>query len=105
VDSGGGISPVFFFVGVGVTAAIGGGVIASGVDTLALNDDYMSGDDSARDPGQAAQLRTNILVGAMGGAAVATLFLGIFADWGGPSASTRPTVAIGPGFIGVTGRY
>jgi hypothetical protein len=97
-----GISPVFFGVGAGVTAALGATLIWSGVDT-------------ETNPGPAAvmaacfgkgtscplyqtalgkQVRTDALIGATLGAAAVTVVLGIFTRWGGakkPPPPVEPT--------------
>lgn len=85
------IHPAFFFVGLAVTAGLGGTTIWSGVDTL--ND---PGTDRVREEcagqgeecqlykdAQAKELRTNALIGATAGAAAITLVLGIVGNWGG----------------------
>jgi hypothetical protein len=74
------LAPVFFWVGVGTTVALGGATIWSGVDTL-----KNPGPDAVRDgcvglgescelyrEGQRKELRTNVLVGISAFAAVAT---------------------------------
>lgn len=79
-DGSGGLSPVWFWAGVAVTAALGAGAIASGVDTQNQHDDFVarpSRDASAS--GQSAETRTNVLLGVTGGAAAVTLALGLFA--------------------------
>lgn len=74
-----GVSPAWFWAGVAVTAAVGAGAIASGVDTLNKHDDFAAkpSRDGSTD-GQSAQTRTNVLLGATGAAAAVTLALGLF---------------------------
>ncbi len=86
---GHGISPGWFFAGLGVTAALGGGAIASGVDTLAKHAAFERGEDVSS-AGQAAQLRTNVLLFSCAGAGVATAAIGIFAvNWRGSPAGPK----------------
>ncbi len=83
-----GISPAWFWVGCGVTAAIGAGAIASGVDTLAKHDDFITGRTDDPTSGKAAQTRTNLLFGVTGAAALAVTGVGIFAvQWRSRSPS------------------
>lgn len=78
-----GLHPAIFGVTVGLFAVAGGVTIWSGVDTLSLNDRYLEeGDDAAREPGMAAQDRTNVLIGVTIGGAIATTLVAIFTDWG-----------------------
>jgi hypothetical protein len=112
-----GIHPAFFGVGLGLTAAAGGVLAWSGVDTL-----QNPGPDKVRQAcagkgtdcpeyklGQENQLRTNILVGVTAGVGAATVLLAIFTRWSGSKepakAAVLPTVAVtdrGAAF-GVTG--
>ncbi len=77
-----GISPAWFVVGAVGTAALAGVTIWSGIDTLDKHDAFLSGDDGLLEPGQDAQLRTNILLGATLLSAAGTAVTGIFVDWG-----------------------
>jgi hypothetical protein len=83
------IHPAFFFVGLGVTAGVGGATIWSGIDTI--ND---PGTDRVRvecagqgeacqlyQDAQAKEVRTNALIGATAGAAAVTMVLGIVSKW------------------------
>ncbi|NUO49213.1 MAG: hypothetical protein HOV80_10195 [Polyangiaceae bacterium] len=86
-----GISPAWFVVGAVATAALAGVTIWSGVDTLDRHDAFMDGDDSAKAPGEDAQLRTNLLLGGTLLSAAGTAVTGIFVDWGGaPAQSALP---------------
>ncbi len=79
-----GPSPVWFWVGVGLTGASLGGTIASAVDTASKREDFEAAPSRRlADAGEAAQLRTNALIGVTAGLAVVTGVLGIFVvDWG-----------------------
>lgn len=83
------IHPAFFFVGLGITAGLGGATIWSGIDTI-----NEPGTDRVRQEcaGQGEtcplyqealdkELRTNVLIGATAGAAAVTLVLGIVGKW------------------------
>lgn len=81
-----GLSPVYFWVGLGTTAALGGATIWSGIDTLnnpgpaAVRTGCVGQGESCslyRD-GQRAELRTNVLIGATAAFALATAVTGIF---------------------------
>jgi hypothetical protein len=80
----GGASPAFFWIGLGLTTALGAGTVISFADTAAKHDEF----EQAPSPelaaaGDAAQTRTRVLLGVTGGIAVATILLGVFADWDG----------------------
>lgn len=112
-----GIHPAFFGVGLGLTAAAGGVLIWSGLDTL-----QNPGPDKVREVcagkgpecpeyklGLDNQLRTNILIGATAGAGAITALLAIFTRWS--SAETPKKVGLTPtalvlphgAVVGVTG--
>jgi hypothetical protein len=80
----GGISPAFFWVGLGITLAAGGGTIASFIDLRNIHQDFDEAPSpTLADEGNAAQLRTRVLLGVTSGLAVTTALVGIFAvDWG-----------------------
>lgn len=123
----GGITPVVFIVGAGLTAVMGGVLIWSGVDTLTANDNYVLYTNSAganvRDAeafyasAVDAQLRTNVLIGVTGALAAATLVLAFFTDWDGdpppaaessePAVSWLPTLDVGAtgAVFGVRGSF
>jgi hypothetical protein len=86
-----GLSPWFVYAGAGLTAALGGITIWSGVDTQSA-----PGVDAVRAScagqgedcplyaeGQSKELRTNALLGATAGAAAVTVVFAILADWSG----------------------
>lgn len=75
------LSPTWFWIGASATAVVGAAAIASGVDTLARHDDLQTDrtDQSAASNGQAAETRTNLLIGGTIVVAVATAVAGYFA--------------------------
>lgn len=81
----GGVSPTWFWVGVGATALFTGLTIASGVDTLDKHDEFEADETQNRaDAGQAAETRTYVLLGATLALGAGTAALGLFAvEWGG----------------------
>jgi hypothetical protein len=119
-----GLPPLVFFVGAGLTAAVGGVSIWSGIDTV-----NNPGKDRVREEcagqgtdcalyqeGKDKELRTNILFAATGVLGAATVVIGaFFTNWSGEStASARPVktarvtpwVGVGDGAMaGATGRF
>ncbi len=101
-----GIHPAFFGVGLGLTAAAGGVLAWSGVDTLqnpgqeAVRKECAGkGTDCALYKlGLENQLRTNILIGATAGMGAVTVLLAIFTRWSGgkeaPKTGISPTVIV-----------
>jgi hypothetical protein len=89
-----GPSPVWFWLGAGVTAVLAGATTASTIDTLGKHDHFIAHRTTARaDEGQSAQLRTNILVASTVASAAITAVLGLFVvRWGG---GPPPSVAGG----------
>lgn len=90
-SSSSGISPVWFWVGLGVTAALGGAAVASAADTQSKHDEFLknpTGDLQRQ--GLDAQLRTNLLAGGAGFGGLVTAVVGIvFVRW----TSTPPASA------------
>jgi hypothetical protein len=74
-----GLSPVWFWTGVGLTAIAGGAGIASAIDTAAKHDAFLKdrSDAAASSAGQDAETRTYILFGAAGAFAIATAVIGL----------------------------
>jgi len=109
-ETSGGISPGWFWVGVGLTAVAGGGAIISGVDTLRQHDEFEGAPsaEGAQD-GEAAQTRTNIFIGLSAGLGVTTALLGLFAvDWGDDtegSAAVRGSLNLAPTSATLRGRF
>lgn len=97
VPSKGGLSPTWFYVAAGATVVVGGVATWSGLDTLNRKDDFLSSPDQSKlDDGRSSQTRTNILLGATAGLAIATVVLALVVDWKGAPAT-------GPVQVGFTG--
>ena len=100
------LEPVWFFVGVGVTAIFAGATVLSGVDAVTKHDRFKGNGcavdatgprpadcDQQGHDGASAQLRTNVLLGSTVLLAAATAAVGIFAvRW---SNGTRASLAFG----------
>jgi hypothetical protein len=79
-----GVSPVWFWAGVGATAAVGAVAVWSAVDSERRYDRFAETRSSTelRDEGQAAERRTNILFGATTALAVISATVGlVIVDW------------------------
>lgn len=90
-----GVAPAWISIGAVGTAAVAGATIWSAVDTLAVHDAYLASRDRATyDEGRAAELRTNVLIGATGASALVTvLFAALAVDYGkddSPGRAFRP---------------
>ncbi|MEI9950988.1 MAG: hypothetical protein WDO74_18925 [Pseudomonadota bacterium] len=91
------LPPTAFWVGVGLTAALGGATLWSGIDTQnnpgpdRVREACKAGSpdcDSLYNEGLDKQHRTNILLGVTAGLGVATAVVGVFfTDWGGSKKS------------------
>jgi hypothetical protein len=122
----GGLPPVVFLTGLGVTAVLGGVTVWSGIDTqnnpgpdniARLCYDYINKGEGSECPdyqrGVAHQLRTNILIGATSVVGATTIVLAVLTKWGGePSkpekkdAFIMPVVGVHDGVsIGAVGRF
>jgi hypothetical protein len=91
-DGSGGMSPAWFWAGLGLSAALGGATIASAIDTQAKHDAFKSEPSLARsNDGVDAQLRTNLLFAGTAAAAVASGVVGLlFVRWSSsPQRSAR----------------
>ena len=101
-DKGGGISPVWFWVGIGVTTIGVGATLASGADTLHQHSVFAAHPSAAtQQAGQSAQLRTNVLLGLTAAFAIATTGIGVFAvKWtdGGKARASLDLQTRGLGF-------
>lgn len=115
-----GISPVWFYVGLGLTAAAGGVAIASGLDASSKHDAFaragcgaggtgpVPSDCASRaDAGASADTRTNVALVATGALAVASAVTAIaFVRWSRPKEEARlraaPWVASNGGGASVT---
>jgi hypothetical protein len=118
-----GLAPVYFYVGAGLTAALAGVTIWSGLDTRSnpgpdkVKSDCVGkgADCPTYQDGLSKERRTNILLGVSAGVAVATGVVGLFfTDWkGGGSSPERagarrlvPAVAVGDGvMVSASGRF
>ena len=91
---GHGLSPTWFWIGLGVTAALNAGAIASAVDTQGKREDFRQSPSSElQERGLDAQLRTNLLAGGTGFVGVATAVVGIFFTGWSSSAASEATHA------------
>lgn len=106
-----GLSPTLFYVGLGVTAVVGGVTLWSGLDTNKARDAYDADPTpEGLDEGRAKQSRTNLLLGATAVVGVGTAVVGLFlTNWKGkPKPAPPPEDAgllVGPGFVGARGRF
>lgn len=106
-----GLSPTLFYVGLGVTAVVGGVTLWSGLDTNKARDEYDADPTpEGLDEGRAKQSRTNLLLGATAVAGVGTAVVGLFlTNWKGKPKSAPPPadagLLLGPGFVGARGRF
>jgi hypothetical protein len=86
-----GLSPLFFYAGLGLTAVVGGFAIASGVDTAdrhsAFEQHCTPSCATLASQGQSAQTRTNVLLGVTAGLGVATLVTALLVRWHDASLS------------------
>ncbi len=93
-----GVSPAWFGVTLGVTAALGAGTIASAVDTRDRHEAFERTGLGAED-GESAELRTNVLVGVTAGGVVASVVLAVVtfrpsdASPTAARATARPSIA------------
>lgn len=100
-----GLSPTWFWVGVGVTTVAAGATVWSGLDTNRRYDDFATTrtDPSLRDDGRAAETRTNVLLGVTAGAAIATAALGLFVVDFSSDSSKQGSLWVSPS--GVRGTF
>lgn len=98
-----GISPIFFFAGVGLTAGLGIASIAAGGYTSSVHADFVrmgcpaTNNQDCRNrasSGSTAQTATNILVAGMGVAAVATIVSIFFVRWKAPVQAASDGIRI-----------
>jgi hypothetical protein len=93
-----GLSPVWFWIGVGGSALLGGATALSGVDTMDKHNQFVGNTCAqvANPPcsglsteGSSAQLRTNILIASTAVVAVVTIVVGAaFTRWSTPEVQT-----------------
>jgi len=104
-EGGRGISPIWFYLGLGATGIAGAATIVSGVDTANQHSHFVSQCGTDRDcptlasNGQAAQTRTNVLLGVSAGLAAVTAVTVFFVRW----HDTR--VGVSPVGVTATGRF
>jgi hypothetical protein len=106
-----GLSPAWFYAGVGVTAVLGGLTLWSGLDTQSALDDYESdlpsldqsqADERVRD-GHARERRTNLLLAGSLVAGAGTAVLGVWlVDFRG---SGRAAVGLTPSGVRLSGSF
>ena len=123
------LSPIYTWVGVGLTAALGIATLVSGLDTRAGVPEYkkaanelssctrtVGADCSAQqtrarslyEAGTDRELRTNVLIGATAFAAVGTGVIGLFlTDWSDDTDSSKTSLTLEPraGGFSLTGRF
>lgn len=119
-----GLPPIYFFIGAGATAVLGGVTAWSGIDTVknpgtdVVEKKCVGQGESCPEykDGRSRQLRTNILIGATSVVGVATAVVGVFfTNWRGNGKSdveadqagkVRPFVGYSNGpSIGAMGRF
>jgi hypothetical protein len=96
----GGWSPTVFYVGLGLTAVVGGITVWSGLDTVnnpgadkvkAACDAMQPDCNDLYQQGRSKQTRTNVLIGASGVLGAATILIGVLAtDWSGGKSAPAP---------------
>jgi hypothetical protein len=90
-----GLSPWIFGSAVGVTVALGGVAVWSGLDTLSARDQYNKRrTQEGYEDGQSKERRTNILFAATGVAAAASVTLAFFTDFGGKKKTSKRTPSV-----------
>lgn len=89
--SASGISPVWFWVGVGATAVLGAVTIGSAVDTQSKHESFrVTPTGDLQNAGLDAQLRTNLLAGGTGLVGLATIVVGaFFVRWTGEPPTSQ----------------
>jgi hypothetical protein len=93
-----GISPTWFWVGLGATAVVGGVGLVSGLDTASKYDEFAKdrSNEEASSAGQSAQTRTIVLLAGTGVLAVATAAIGLFfVDWDSRAAPSSSSAGAG----------
>ncbi len=90
-----GVPPVVFWVGAGLTVALGGVAAVSGIDTLDKHSAFEDGQTEAlQTEGMSSQTRTNVLIFSTLGVGLATAVVGLWiVDWdsGKDRSSQVPT--------------
>jgi hypothetical protein len=97
-----GLSPAWFFVGLGATAVAGSFMIASALDTRSKHEQFVSAPSTdLKEAGESAEVRTNILIGLTGALGLTTAIIGLFGvSWRARvpdnSSPSLATVVAGP---------
>ena len=106
------LGPTLFYVGLGVTAVLGGVTLWSGLDTNSARDAYdAEPTPEGLDEGRSKQRRTNVLLGATAVVGVGTAVVGLFfTSFKGKSEKRKAApeeagLILGPGFVGARGRF
>jgi tetratricopeptide (TPR) repeat protein len=101
-----GLSPVYTAVGGGLFVLGAGLTVWSGLDTLEQKKSFDALPTQRNlDEGRSRESRTNLLLLATGGVAVATAAVAVFfTDWG-PGRSGSPQVGVGPGSVVIRGGF
>ncbi len=102
-----GLSPVFFYTSAGLTLAVGGITLWSGLDTRSnpgrdrVERECVNQGDSCSvyQDARSSQRRTNILIGTTIGLAAVTGVLAFTTDWGG--LATSSSTAVGKGSLSI----
>lgn len=99
------LPPLAIAIGGGVTAALLGVTIASGVDTLNARSDFDAAPtEDLLASGRSKQMRTNILIGVTAGAAALTTVAAIWlVQWKKPKSAAK--VGLGAGTIYASGSF
>lgn len=97
------LSPTYVYIGGGLTVALAGVAVWSGLDTIHAHDDYVKAPTAdGWSSGRSKQLRTNILIGSTAAVGVATGLVALFwTQWGSPASH----VALTPSTRGATLSY
>jgi hypothetical protein len=97
------LSPTYVYIGGGLTVALAGVTVWSGIDTLHAHDAYAKAPTAdGWSSGRSKQLRTNILIGSTAAAGIATGLVALFwTQWSAPASH----VAIAPTASGATLSY
>jgi hypothetical protein len=89
-EASGGLGVGYFIVGATLTAGLGAAVIWSGLDTLNEQKSYEAQPTrEAYQEVESREMRTNILIGAASGAAIATAVIALLTDWSSSPGTTR----------------
>ncbi len=103
---GAGISPAWFWVGVGASALLGGATILSAVDTATLHGEFEEQPtQSSASAGQDAEIRTNVLIGGAAGVAAVTATLAFFVNWSGNPPPVSGALLPGGGLLSASGTF